>query len=234
MSTRSPRSGFVRSSARRLPSCRAPSRRPWRPKTVETPRLLLVTERHRTGGRPLLGVVEEALRANLPAVQFRDRDLPEEEAWEYAAALREATRRRGALLFVNGRPELARAVRADGLHLPEGYPRPPTTEWSGVLTVAAHDGHGLERARQVHADFALLSPLFDTRSHPDTEPLGPKRFAALAAESPVPLVALGGINAGNAHLARESGARGVACMDAILGAPDIAGAVSDLLAAFGD
>ncbi|WP_399354456.1 thiamine phosphate synthase [Thiohalorhabdus denitrificans] len=189
-----------------------------------------MTDRNRTGGRPLSQVVERALDAGLPAVQLRDRDLPEDEALVLGTALREATRARGARLLVNGRPGLARAVAADGLHLPEGLPRPAADQWDGPLSVAAHDRAGLERARQVGASFALLSPLFETRSHPEARPLGPERFAALAAGSPVPVVALGGISPANAATARQAGAQGVACMDAILAAPDVSWAVRSLLA----
>ena len=177
--------------------------------------------------------MEQALDAGLPAVQFRDRDLSDAEAEAYLEALRRATRRRGALLIVNGRPALARAVGADALHLPEGLPRPSTEQWSGPLTVAAHDDRGLARAGQLNAAFALLSPLFATRTHPEAAPLGPERFSELAARSPVPPLALGGITADNAHLARQAGARGVACMDAILGAPDVPGAVAGFLDALG-
>ncbi|MFP4615675.1 MAG: thiamine phosphate synthase [Thiohalorhabdus sp.] len=190
-----------------------------------------MTDRNRTAGRPLLQVATTALDAGLPAVQLRDRDLPDDEAHALGTALREATRARGARLFVNGRPGLARAVGADALHLPEGLPRPPADQWDGPLSVAAHDRAGLERACQVGAAFVLLSPLFATRTHPDAIPLGPERFAALAAESPVPVVALGGVTPANAVAARNAGARGVACMDAILAAPDVSGAVRSLLAA---
>src|SRR5687767_69696 len=81
------------------------------------PKLVLVTDRHATGGRDLVGVVEQALAAGLPAVQLRDKDLPGRALFALAERLRDATRRTGALLFVNDRVDVARAVGADGVQL---------------------------------------------------------------------------------------------------------------------
>lgn len=195
------------------------------------PRLLLITHRHRTRGRSLTGVVEQALDAGLPGVLFRDKDLPDAQAADHAAALRDATSARGAVFFVAGRPTLAHRVGADGLHLGEHDPEPGS--WDGALSVAAHDVRGLDRASRLGARFALLSPLFATRSHPDARPLGPDRFAELAAGSPVPILALGGVAPTNADQALTAGAAGVACMDAILAADDPAQAVADFLGILG-
>lgn len=194
----------------------------------------MITDRHRTGGRALNDVVTRALDAGLPGVLFRDKDLPDAEAVDQAIALRDATSARGAVFFVAERPALARRVGADGLHLGEAAMAPEPHAWDGALSVAAHDAGGLDRAGRVGARFALLSPLFATRSHPQARPLGPERFAELAAGSPVPVLALGGIVPANAVEATAAGAAGVACIDAILAADDPAQAVGDFLGIVGD
>ncbi len=173
--------------------------------------------------------MDRALAGGLPAVLFRDKDLPDIEAEPLLRALREATHARGALLYVAGRASLATAIGADGLHLPNSTPPPSTDRWFGPLSAAAHDVPGLERAARLGARFALLGPLFPTRSHPDTEPLGPAAFADLATGSPVPALAIGGITPANAGEALGAGAAGVACIDAILGADDPAEAVRAFL-----
>jgi thiamine-phosphate diphosphorylase len=174
--------------------------------------------------------VEEALAGGLPAVLFRDKDLPDPEARTLLDPLRAATAARGASLLVSGRPALARQVGADGVHLPEGQARPPTHLWDGPLSVAAHDGSGLDRARRVGAAFALLSPLFPTSTHPGSHTLGPEAFGRLAAASPVPVLALGGITPENGDRALGAGAWGLACIDALLAAPDPGSEVRRFLA----
>jgi thiamine-phosphate diphosphorylase len=161
---------------------------------------------------------------------FRDKDLPDDEARHYLHALRAATAARGAWLLVNGRADLAREVGADGLHLPEGMARPPTDAWHGPLSVAAHDATGLDRAHRVGAAFVLLSPLFPTNSHPDADGLGPTAFARLAQASPAPVIALGGVTPANAPQARRAGAAGIACIEALLAAPDPGAEVRRFLA----
>src|SRR5215831_18140924 len=84
------------------------------------PPLILVTDRHATGGRDLIDVVAAALAAGLPAVQLREKDLPGRPLLALAERLRTATARAGALLFVNDRVDVALACGADGVHLGDG------------------------------------------------------------------------------------------------------------------
>src|SRR5690348_8842435 len=81
------------------------------------PTLVLVTDRRATGDRDLVDVVARALDAGVPAVQLRDKDLPGRALAALAERLRAATARTGALLFVNDRVDVARAVGADGVQL---------------------------------------------------------------------------------------------------------------------
>jgi thiamine-phosphate diphosphorylase len=175
----------------------------------------------------LLPVVERALDAGLPAVLFRDPDLADDEAATLARPLRRATSSRGARLLVHGRPALAEQVGADGLHLPAGAEPPPAP--GRPLSLSAHDRAELARAGTLGAAFALLSPLFPTRSHPGRSALGVAAFRDLAVASPVPVLALGGITTDNAADARVAGAAGIACIDGILAAEDPAAAVRAFL-----
>jgi 8-oxo-dGTP diphosphatase len=59
-------------------------------------------------------------------------------------------------------------------------------------------------------DFAVLGPVFATPLHPGARPLGWRRFAELAAGSPMPVYALGGLAAGDLETAVMHGAHGVA------------------------
>lgn len=143
--------------------------------------------------------------------------------------MRRATAARQAQLFLHGRPELAAAVGAAGLHLPADSDPPP--DWEGALSLAAHNRRELVHAGVVGADFALLSPVFPTRSHPGSTTLGVAGFRHLAQGSPVPVLALGGITPANAAEVQTAGASGVACMDAVLAADRPEEAVAAFLAA---
>jgi 8-oxo-dGTP diphosphatase len=62
----------------------------------------------------------------------------------------------------------------------------------------------------LNADFATLSPVCATASHPDAKPLGWERFAPLVADARLPVYALGGVGPDDLERAHATGAQGVA------------------------
>jgi 8-oxo-dGTP diphosphatase len=78
------------------------------------------------------------------------------------------------------------------------------------LAASCHDADDLKRAEDLGADFALLSPVLPTRSHPDAEPLGWERFAAMVDRANLPVYALGGMHPSMLSRAWQAGAQGVA------------------------
>lgn len=196
------------------------------------PRLMIITDPETPGG------VLEAVRAALGgaggprvAVQLRDKSAPARRLVELGRALRETTSEADATLLVNGRADVARAVRADGVHLPEGGLPPHEARavlGEGALVGAScHDAAGLARAAEEGADYATLAPL---SAVPGKGPaLGLDRFAALLADARLPVLALGGIDAETVPSALAAGASGVAVIRAVLHRADPAAAACDLL-----
>jgi thiamine-phosphate pyrophosphorylase len=84
----------------------------------------------------------------------------------------------------------------------------------GALTAPAHDLPEIRAAEAAGARALFLSPVFPTRSHPGARTLGAEGFAALAAQTRLPAIALGGMNAGRAK--GLAGAYGWAGIDAWL------------------
>ena len=124
-------------------------------------------------------------------------------------------RARGLLLVISDDPDLAAALDADGLHLPERTAA--STEawrirqrWRGLLTAAAHGPRALARARLIGADAAIVSPVFETLSHPGQAGIGLLRFLTWARMAHMPVYALGGIAAGNAGRLRAPNLVGIA------------------------
>ena len=181
------------------------------PDAASLPPLILVTDRHR-----LRNPIAAAQR--LPkgaAVLLRDYDMPERA--ELARGLAKLCRRRGLRLFVAGDARLAAAVRADGIHYPEAVARRSPCWRVGharIVSVACHDAVSLRRAETRGADVCLLSPVFETASHPGARPLGPWRFAKLVRDIDLPVYALGGINRKTVRRLAGSGTCGVAAIGA--------------------
>ena len=119
-------------------------------------------------------------------------------------------------LLVNHDIELAREFGI-GVHLRA----PQLREWrqrplheGAWVGASCHDAEELEHAVEIGADFATLSPLRATPSHPLATTLGWDRFAALAAEARLPVYALGGLRSNDLAHAREAGAQGIAGISA--------------------
>ena len=120
----------------------------------------------------------------------------------------------GLKLLIAGDPALA--ASADGLHLPQAraqeaaHWRARHPDW--IITATAHSLRALMNL--AHVDAAFLSPVFATASHPGAPALSPVRAAFIAAASPVPVYALGGITACNAVLLAPAFA-GIAAIGAL-------------------
>jgi thiamine-phosphate pyrophosphorylase len=125
-------------------------------------------------------------------------------------------RPRHIAVLVAGDARLALATGADGLHLPEAMlaTRRHTLRPAMLLSVAAHCPKALARAAKAGADFALLSPLFPTKSHPGGGSIGILRFAAWTKGAPLPVFALGGVNGQNIRRLGPTKAVGWAAIEA--------------------
>lgn len=141
------------------------------------------------------------------------------DARETAMRLREATRRRDGLLLIGLDAELAEAVEADGVHLPDrALDRAPALaaarpDWR--ITGAAHAAERLAEWGS-SLDAVVLSPVFPAGgASGERPPLGVDAFRAAVAGAACPVYALGGIDAANARKLRGSGACGLAGIGAI-------------------
>jgi 8-oxo-dGTP diphosphatase len=81
-----------------------------------------------------------------------------------------------------------------------------------LVAASCHGGEELTQAAALGVDFALLSPVLPTASHPEACGLGWPEFARLIERSPVPVYALGGMSPALLETARQSGAHGIALM----------------------
>jgi thiamine-phosphate pyrophosphorylase len=183
-------------------------------------------------GRALEGAGADAPRV---AIQLRAKGtgLSGRAQHQVAVALRDLTGRVGATLLIHGRVDVALAVGADGVHLPEDGLSPVDARRllgdAALVGVSRHDAAGLLLASQEGADFATLSPF--AASPGKGPPLGDEGFAAALRHTSLPVLALGGVDPATAAQARTAGAAGVAVIRAVHTAADPGDAVRRLLAA---
>jgi len=187
--------------------------------TAVLPPLILMTDSRRLPDP--LAAVQRLARGS--ALILRHYDAPDRT--ELAKVLARACRRRGIRLLIAGDWRLAAAAGADGVHLPEGLARKGPGAWAAglsrkpgfLVTAAAHSPLAIRRAARAGADAVLLSPVFPTASHPGAPSLGALRFAAWCRRSPLPVYALGGVNARTAGRLAGSRLAGIAGIGEIAG-----------------
>ena len=179
--------------------------------------------------------IESLLKAILASSGFKlkyritvDPPLPEDRDWERPDILVELAGPDSPLLLERG-GECLRALE----HLAQQVLRLASDEHEKVsfdcMNFRKMRLEELKQAARLEADFAVLSPVAPTTSHPEAIPLGWEAFARLCAGASLPVYALGGMRVRDLARARRAGAQGLAMVSDIWGADSIEQAVAALL-----
>ena len=188
------------------------------------PTLYLVTDPELARGRALADLVAAAVRGGVTLVQLRDKHAGGRALLEQAKMLKAVLDPLGVPLIVNDRVDVAHAAGV-GCHV--GQNDLPAAAARAILGPDAILGVSLDAADQVRAvdpalvDYVAYGPFAATATKADAgRPVGADGLAAVAKRTLLPLVAIGGIDAGNVAAAVRAGADGIAVVSAIVAADD--------------
>lgn len=201
-------------------------------------RLYLITDRHLVRDeRDYLSRIEQALAAGVGMLQLREKDLATGELFRLGQQLRQLTRQYDARLLINERIDLALAVDADGVHLPENsLPTSVARRLLGprrLIGASTHQIEQISRQAAEGADFVTFSPIYPTHSKlPYGPPQGVATLEEACRQARIPVYALGGITAERAGECRRAGAFGLAVISAILASDHPKQAVQSILRQF--
>jgi thiamine-phosphate pyrophosphorylase len=197
-------------------------------------RLYVITDEKASRGRPHLQVAEAAILGGADVLQLRDKEASSGQLYRVALQLRKLTRDAKVPFIVNDRLDIALAADADGVHVGQAdLPASVVREIMGpgkILGVSVDTVEEALLAEKDGADYLGVGPVFEARgTKPDAgEPLGVDRIVRIRRHCRLPIVAIGGIDAGNARKVREAGADAAAVISAIVAADDIAHAARRL------
>ncbi len=197
-------------------------------------RLVLVTDRHQTNGRPLVPLLQRVLTAAVPAIQLRERDLSARELVTLAHEVQTVTASRTSQLLINDRIDVALALEGVGVHLrSNSLPVSVARQLLGTQRLLGISVHAVEEglsAQSQGADYIVLGPIYETPSKQMFgPPLGIHTLAKACRLVRIPIIGIGGVTAARAREMRHAGAFGVAVITAILGAADVESATRELL-----
>ncbi|MDH4234963.1 MAG: Nudix family hydrolase, partial [Gallionella sp.] len=163
-------------------------------RALELPSLYAISNVAELGEEEFMRRLEAALRKGLRLVQLREKDYSREALRELALRMLPLVRQQGARLIINADIALAKEIGADGVQLTgmqlADLSGRPEVEWCAA---SCHNAEELRRAEELGCDFALLSPVLPTQSHPGAPHLGWDSFAAIVGGASIPVYALGGL-----------------------------------------
>ena len=187
--------------------------------------LYFVTDRGLCGSKPLADCVLQAIRGGAVCVQLREKDISTRFFVEEAGRIKTLMTPFRLPLIINDRLDVALAVEAEGVHVGQSdMPYEIARKLMGtkaIIGLSVETWDDVERAQGLDCDYLGVSPVFATPTKTDTkEPWGLEGLARIRAFSRHPLVAIGGLNAGNADAVVTAGADCIAVVSAICAAAD--------------
>ncbi len=213
--------------------------------TSVSERLYLITDRRVCGGTEgLVARLSAALRGaprGSVIVQLREKDLETGALIALGLRIRALCTESGARLLVNRRADVARAISAEGVHLPDVGGDVAAARaalgGNGLIAASTHTPGRAATQSMAGADLIVLGPMWETLSKAGPgapAPLGPESLSEAASlmSGPTRLFALGGVDtAARAREAIRAGAHGVAAIRGVLAVDDPGAAAAALVAA---
>jgi thiamine-phosphate diphosphorylase len=172
----------------------------------------LATDADAASRSAVLASVRLGLEHGVSMVQIREKLLSARNLLGLARAAVEMAHGSSTRILINDRADIAAAARADGVHL--RFDSMPTeavrSKFPGLLIGRSVHSPDEAACEVKEADFVLFGPVFAT---PGKEPIGLDRFRLVCDRlGDYPVLAVGGITAGNAAEVLKAGAAGVAAI----------------------
>jgi 8-oxo-dGTP diphosphatase len=154
-----------------------------------------------------------AINNGLRLLQLREKSLSNCQLRRLVDQILPITVPAGVEVLINSSMHNEQIKRFSGLHLTSRHlmqlnQRPDFR----LVAASCHNRQELEHAVRLGLDFAVLSPVKNTLSHPDAKPLGIQGMTELIAECPIPVYALGGMSPDQLLEIQSQGAHGIAMM----------------------
>ena len=189
--------------------------------------------------QPVVGYAkcaEAAVRAEVPILKLRMKEVSREELIRTARLVRHITQGSKTTFILNDDPEVAALVEADGVHLgQDDMPLAAARERYPTLSHFGLSTHNLEQVRQARSqtpDYIGVGPVYPTPTKAIPDPtLGLITLRAMLAEAPCPAVAIGGIDATRLGAVIGAGAKNLAVVRAVCQSPTPYQAIRDLMTA---
>lgn len=180
-------------------------------------------------------MVQQAIDGGARIIQYRDKTSSQAQQLDIAHRLCQLCKQHSTLFLVNDNPQLAKTVDADGVHLGQTDTGLATArELLGkdkIIGISCHASLELAKtAQQESADYVAFGRFYPSQTKPEASPASLDLLAEASLH--IPIVAIGGITAGNAPDLLEAGADMLAVIHHVFGQADIRQAASNIARLF--
>lgn len=188
--------------------------------------LYVITDTTAQRGRDLVAAVRQGIEGGARVVQYRDKSGDADLRLSEAQALRAVTAEHGVLLLINDDVALAQRVGADGVHLGRDdqdlLGARQALGAGAIIGASCYNRVDLaEQAIAQGADYCAFGAVFPSSTKPEAVAASLALLQEARACLPVPICAIGGINADNAASVISAGADMLAVISAVFAAADI-------------
>jgi len=195
--------------------------------------LYLITNSDGGSEVDFLETIARACEGGVTLVQLREKEKSGREYYELAVKVKGVTDRFGVPLIVDDRVDVAMASGAAGVHLGrEDMPIAAARSVMGPGLIIGATAKTVEQAVAAEvagADYLGVGAIFPTVTKVVTVITPVATLKEIVDTVKIPVVAIGGLNAGNLGALRGSGAGGAAVVTAIMNSPDPKAASAELL-----
>jgi thiamine-phosphate pyrophosphorylase len=181
--------------------------------------------------------VLDAIRGGARIVQYRNKHASNDKKHAEASALLALCEEHDVTLLINDDVELAKQVGAHGVHIGQSDMRcEEAREILGddkIIGVTCHDKLALAlAAEQAGADYVAFGRFFASQTKPSAPPATPEILQQAKQLLSIPVVAIGGITAGNAQILVQYGADMLAVSHSVFAANDISASARQISGLF--
>ena len=171
----------------------------------------------------LVDRVARAARSGVDAIQVREGDLPDRDLVALVRRIGQACAGTPARVLVNDRADVAVAAGAAGVHLRSDAP--PASRIRAFVPSAFVIGRSVHSIAEIDAavadggcNYLLFGTVFPSTGKPAGHPVaGLEALRAACARSPLPVVAIGGVDRSRLQAVAEAGAAGYAAIELFMG-----------------
>lgn len=195
-------------------------------------RLYVVTDRSWLGDKTLAEEVEKILDSGATFLQLREKDMDHDTMLSEAKQIGKIAKEKGIPFVINDSVDICLQSDADGVHVGQKDQNAKEVRAmigpDKILGVSAQTVEQALKAQAAGADYLGVGAVFGTTTKPDANEVSLQTLKEICEAVSIPVVAIGGIHAGNVMELKSSGANGIAVISAIFAQKDVEDATKKL------